>query len=292
MMKKIVKIAGLSLAAATLLAACGAKSADTAGSADAAADKTLTIGVMSKTDSDVARWDAIQKNLEADGITLKFVEFTEYPQVNPALANGEVDVNAFQHYNYLDNHNKESGDELEVIAETYISPINLFPGTDGDGGAAKYKDVSEIPDGATIAVPNDATNESRALYVLEAVGLIKLDVEGTELATIANVKENPKNIDIKEVEASQLPAALPSVDAAIINNSFAVPAGIDYTTSLYREESTNEAAKQWINILAGQKGWEQSDKADLIKALVKAYHTDEVKKVIEETSNGVDVPVW
>lgn len=288
-MKKIIKFAGLSLAATALLAACGNKAAD---QSSAAADKVLTIGVMAKTESDVARWDAIQKNLEADGIKLKFVEFTEYPQVNPALANGEVDVNAFQHYNYLDNHNKETGDELEVIAETYISPINLFPGTDGDGGKAKYKSVSEIPDGATIAVPNDPTNESRALYVLEAVGLIKLDVQGTELATIANVKENKKNIDIKEVEASQLPAALPSVDAAIINNSFAVPAGIDYSTSLYREESTNEAAKQWINILAGQKGWEKSDKADLIKALVKAYHTDEVKKIISETSNNVDVPVW
>lgn len=289
-MKKLIKFAGLSLAAATLLAACGAKTEEAASTAGA--DKTLTIGVMAKTDSDVARWDAIQKNLDAEGITLKFVEFTEYPQVNPALASGEVDVNAFQHYNYLDNHNKETGDGLEVIAETYISPINLFPGTDGDGGKAKYKSVSEIPDGATIAIPNDVTNESRALYVLEAVGLITLDVQGTELATLANIKENKKNLDIKEVEASQLPAALPSVDAAVINNSFAVPAGIDYSTSLYREESSNEAAKQWINILAGQKGWEKSDKADLIKALVKAYHTDEVKAIIEETSNNVDVPVW
>ena len=286
-MKKIVKFAGLSLAAATLLAACAPKAADTA-----AEEKVLQVGVMTMTDSDQARWDAIQEGLKADGITLKFTEFTEYPRVNPALANGEVDINAFQHYNYLDNHNSETGDDLAVVAETYISPINLFPGTDGDGGAAKYKAVSEIPDKAVIAVPNDPTNESRALYVLEAVGLIKLDVSGTELATIANIKENKKNLDIKEVEASQLPATLSSVDAAIINNSFAVPAGVDYATSLYREESSNEAAKQWINIIAAQKDWESSDKTDLIKALVKAYHTDEVKAIIEETSNNVDVPVW
>lgn len=287
-MKKIVKFAGLSLAAAALLAACAPKSADQA----AGGDKVLKVGVMTMTESDQARWDAIQEGLKAEGITLEFTEFTEYPQVNPALANGEVDINAFQHYNYLDNHNKETGDDLAVVAETYISPINLFPGTDGDGGKAKYKAVSEIPDKATIAIPNDVTNESRALYVLEAVGLIKLDVSGTELATLANIKENKKNLDIKEVEASQLPAALSSVDAAIINNSFAVPAGIDYATSLYREESSNEAAKQWINIIAAQKDWESSDKADLIKALVKAYHTDEVKAIIEETSNNVDVPVW
>lgn len=289
-MKKIVKFAGLSLAAATLLAACAPKAADK--TADATEEKILKVGVMTMTESDQARWEAIQEGLKADGITLKFTEFTEYPQVNPALANGEVDINAFQHYNYLDNHNTETGDELAVVAETYISPINLFPGTDGDGGAAKYKEVSEIPDKAVIAIPNDVTNESRALYVLEAVGLIKLDVAGTELATLANIKENKKNLDIKEVEASQLPAALSSVDAAIINNSFAVPAGIDYSTSLYREESSNDAAKQWINIIAAQKDWEKSDKAEWIKALVKAYHTDEVKTIIEETSNNVDVPVW
>lgn len=289
-MKKIVKFAGLSLAAAALLAACGTKIADKV--ASGTEEKVLKVGIMTKTESDQARWDAIQETLKADGITLEFTEFTEYPQVNPALANGEVDINAFQHYNYLDNHNKETGDDLAVVAETYISPINLFPGTDGDGGKAKYKAVSEIPDGATIAIPNDVTNESRALYVLEAVGLIKLDVAGTELATLANIKENTKKLDIKEVEASQLPAALSSVDAAIINNSFAVPAGVDYSTSLYREESSNEAAKQWINIIAAQKDWEKSEKADWIKALVKAYHTDEVKAIIEKTSNNVDVPVW
>lgn len=288
-MKKFVKFAGLGLAV-TFLAACGTNTAGKVGGA--VKDKVLKVGVMTMTDSDQARWEAIQKALKAEGVTLEFTEFTEYPQVNPALANGEVDINAFQHYNYLENHNKETGDELAVVAETYISPINLFPGTDGDGGVAKYKTVSEIPDNATIAVPNDPTNESRALYVLEAVGLIELDVSGTELATIANIKENKKNLDIKEVEASQLPAALSSVDAAIINNSFAVPAGIDYSTSLYREESSNEAAKQWINIIAAQKDWEKSGKASWIKALVKAYHTSDVKAIIEETSNNVDVPVW
>ncbi|MFA9414355.1 MULTISPECIES: MetQ/NlpA family ABC transporter substrate-binding protein [unclassified Streptococcus] len=287
-MKKAIKFAGLSLAAATLLAACGAKSENSA--TDKEAEKVLTVGVMSKSDSDVARWEAIEKALQADGITLKYKEFTDYSQPNKALADGEVDINAFQHYNFLDNWNTENKEELEVIAETYISPINLFSGT--ADGKAKYKSVSELPDGATIAVPNDPTNESRALYVLEAAGLIKLDVSGTESATIANIKDNPKKLSIKEVDASQTAPALPSVDAAVINNSYAVPAGVDYATSLYKEQASDEAAKQWINILAGQKDWTKSDKADLINKLVKAYHTDEIKAIIAETSNNVDVPVW
>lgn len=256
---------------------------------DAAADTTITVGVMTKTESDEARWGKIEELLKKDGIKLKYKEFTDYSQPNKALANGEVDINAFQHYNFLNNWNKENNEKLKVIAETYISPINLFSGT--EGGKAKYKKVADLPKGAQIAVPNDATNESRALYVLQAAGLIKLDVSGDELATLANIKENKKELDIKEVDASQTARALTSVDAAIVNNSYAVPAGIDYSTSLYKEKA-DKNSKQWINILVGQKNWKKSKKAKAIKKLVKAYHTDEVKTIIDETSNGIDVPVW
>lgn len=127
--------------------------------------------------------------------------------------------------------------------------------------------------------------------MLQSAGLIKLDVSGDKLATIANIKENSKNLDIKELDASQTARSLTSADAAIVNNSYAVPAGIDYSTSLYKEKA-DKNSKQWINILAGNKDWEKSDKADTIKKLVKAYHTDAVKKVVEDTSDGVDVPVW
>ncbi|HEK9998304.1 MetQ/NlpA family ABC transporter substrate-binding protein [Streptococcus equi] len=278
--KKAVGFVSLALASIALVA-CSGKQDD---------KNTLTIGVMTKTASDQARWDKIEELLKKDKITLKYKEFTDYSQPNKAVANGEVDINSFQHYNFLDNWNKENKADLKAIAETYISPIHLFSGTSPDG-KAKYKSIDELPDGAQIAVPNDATNESRALYVLQAAGLIKLNVSGDKLATIANITENKKKLDIKELDASQTARALTSADAAIVNNSYAVPAKIDFKTSLFKEKA-DENAKQWINIIAAQKDWEKSAKADAIKKLIKAYHTDDVKKIVDKTSNGVDVPVW
>ncbi|MGT2948988.1 MetQ/NlpA family ABC transporter substrate-binding protein [Streptococcus devriesei] len=277
--KKVLSVLGLALAAVFFLAACGQKS-----------DKnTLTVGVMTMTDSDKARWDKIEELLKEDNIKLKFKEFTDYSQPNKALKNGEVDINAFQHRNFLNDWNKENKGDLVVVAETYISPVNLFSGT--ENGKAKYKSVKELPNGAQIAVPNDPTNESRALYVLQDAGLIKLDVSGDTLATIKDIKSNSKDLDIKEVDASQTARNLTSVDAAIVNNSYAVPAKIDFKTSLYKEK-VNAGSKQWINIIAAQKSWKKSDKAAAVKKLVKAYHTDAVKKVIEKTSKNVDQPVW
>ncbi|HEL1231681.1 TPA: MetQ/NlpA family ABC transporter substrate-binding protein [Streptococcus equi subsp. zooepidemicus] len=278
--KKAVGFVSLALASIALVA-CSGKQDD---------NNTLTIGVMTKTASDQARWDKIEELLKKDKITLKYKEFTDYSQPNKAVANGEVDINSFQHYNFLDNWNKENKADLKAIAETYISPIHLFSGTSQDG-KPKYQSIDELPDGAQIAVPNDATNESRALYVLQAAGLIKLNVSGDKLATIANITENKKKLDIKELDASQTARALTSADAAIVNNSYAVPAKIDFKTSLFKEKA-DENAKQWINIIAAQKDWEKFAKADAIKALIKAYHTDDVKKIVDKTSNGVDVPVW
>lgn len=278
--KKWIGIVGIALAS-TVLVACSEKQDD---------KNTLTIGVMTKTESDQARWDKVEALLKKDNITLKYKEFTDYSQPNKAVANGEVDINAFQHYNFLNNWNKENKEHLVAIADTYISPINLFSGTSQDG-KAKYKSVADLPNGAQIAVPNDATNESRALYVLQSAGLIKLNVSGDQLATIANISENKKKLDIKELDASQTARALVSADAAIVNNSYAVPAKIDYKTSLFKEKA-DDNSKQWINIIAGQKDWEKSEKADAIKKLIKAYQTDEVKKVVEKTSNGIDVSVW
>ncbi|HEQ9698550.1 TPA: MetQ/NlpA family ABC transporter substrate-binding protein [Streptococcus pyogenes] len=278
--KKWIGIVGIALAS-TVLVACSEKQDD---------KNTLTIGVMTKTESDQARWDKVEELLKKDNITLKYKEFTDYSQPNKAVANGEVDINAFQHYNFLNNWNKENNEHLVAIADTYISPINLFSGTSQDG-KAKYKSVADLPNGAQIAVPNDATNESRALYVLQSAGLIKLNVSGDQLATIANISENKKKLDIKELDASQTARALVSADAAVVNNSYAVPAKIDYKTSLFKEKA-DDNSKQWINIIAGQKDWEKSEKADAIKKLIKAYQTDEVKKVVEKTSNGIDVSVW
>ena len=281
--KKWLSVAAIATVAGLTLVACG--------NSDKKAENTTTVKIatVNRSGSEEARWDKIQELVEKDGIKLEFTEFTDYSQPNKAVADDEVDLNAFQHYNFLHNWNKENGQELVAIADTYISPIRLYSGT--KDGQNKYTKVDEIPDKGEIAIPNDATNESRALYLLQSAGLIKLDVSGTELATIANIKENPKNLKITELDASQTARSLTSVDAAVVNNTFVTEAKLDYKKALFKEQA-DENSKQWYNIIVAKKDWETSPKADAIKKVVAAYHTDEVKKVIEETSDGLDQPVW
>ena len=287
-LKKIFSI-GLVGLAALGLAACGGSSSKENKSADGPV--TVKVGVMSLSDTEEARWNKVQEILDKEnaGVKLEYTQFTDYSQPNQALLDGDVDINAFQHYNYLENWNKEKGADLVSVADTYIAPIRLYSGT--KDGKNKYTDVKDIPENGTIAVPNDATNESRALYLLESAGLIKLDVKGKELATVANIKENKKNLTISELDASQTPASLTSADAAVVNNTFVREAGIDYKKALFKEEA-NENSKQWYNLIAAKPDWKKSDKADAIEKIIKAYHTDEVKKVIEESSDGMDQPVW
>ena len=281
--KKWLGVAALATVAGLTLAACGnsEKKADN--------ETVVKIATVNRSGSEEARWDKIQELVEKDGIKLEFTEFTDYSQPNKATADGEVDLNAFQHYNFLNNWNKENGKDLVAIADTYISPIRLYSGKNGEEN--KYTKVEEIPNNGEIAIPNDATNESRALYLLQSAGLIKLDVSGTELATIANIKENPKNLKITELDASQTARSLTSVDAAVVNNTFVTEAKLDYKKALFKEQA-DENSKQWYNIIVAKKDWESSSKADAIKKIIAAYHTDEVKKVIEETSDGLDQPVW
>ena len=256
------------------LAACGASNKE----AGNGKDKTVTIkiGTMTIDNDEQQRWDLIQKKLEKENVKLEFTQFTEYPQVNKAVADGELDVNAFQHYYYLNNWNKENNQDLVAIADTYIAPIRLYSGT--KDGKNKYKKVNELPDGAEIAVPNDATNESRALNLLQAAGLIKLDKSGNELATVANVKENPKKLKITELDASQTARSLTSVDAAVVNNTFVNEAKLDYKKALFIEPK-DKNSKQWYNIIAAKK-------------VIAAYHSDDVKELTEKTSDGLLEPVW
>ncbi|HFH1437062.1 TPA: MetQ/NlpA family ABC transporter substrate-binding protein [Streptococcus pneumoniae] len=281
--KKWLGLAALATVAGLALAACGnsEKKADNA--------TTIKIATVNRSGSEEKRWDKIQELVKKDGITLEFTEFTDYSQPNKATADGEVDLNAFQHYNFLKNWNKENGKDLVAIADTYISPIRLYSGL--NGSANKYTKVEDIPANGEIAIPNDATNESRALYLLQSAGLIKLDVSGTALATVVNIKENPKNLKITELDASQTARSLSSVDAAVVNNTFVTEAKLDYKKALFKEQA-DENSKQWYNIIVAKKDWETSPKADAIKKVIAAYHTDDVKKVIEETSDGLDQPVW
>ncbi|MFU2203937.1 MetQ/NlpA family ABC transporter substrate-binding protein [Streptococcus hyovaginalis] len=281
-LKKVLGLTGIALASTLVLAACS--------NDDAADDKNeVRVGVMTLTDATEPIWDRVEELADKEGVDLEFTEFTDYTQPNKALKNGEIDVNAFQHYNFLNDWNKKNDGDLVAAADTLLSPIHLFSGLDGD--KAKYTDVKDIPEGATISVPNDATNESRALYVLQSAGLIKLSKSGEEVATLDDITSNPKDLAIKEIAADQAASTLTSVDAAIINNNYAVDAGVDYDTSLFTEEK-NDSSQQWINIIAAQKGWEKSDKADAIETLIKVYQTDEVAGLIDKYSKGTDVAIW
>ncbi|MFS1663003.1 MetQ/NlpA family ABC transporter substrate-binding protein [Streptococcus sp. zg-JUN1979] len=273
--KKVLTGFALATVAVLGLAACSSNK-----SASSDDSKTVKVGVVNMSDTERARWDKI-KELVGDKANIEFTEFTDYSQPNEALANKEIDINAFQHYNFLENWNKENNQDLVAIADTYLAPIRLY--------STKVKKVSELKDGATIAIPNDPSNGSRALYVLQAAGLIKLDVSGKEIATVANIKENTKNIKIEELDASQTPRSLADVDAAIINNTYLEQANLTTDDAIFVEEK-DDNSQQWINVIAARKDWEKQANVDAIKAIVDAYHTDDVKKVIKDTSS--DIPQW
>ncbi len=281
-LKKLLGVASVAIASTVLLAACG-------GSKSTSDDSTLKVGIMTLDDATEPLWDKVKELAKAKGVDIELVEFTDYNQPNEALQNGEVDVNAFQHKYFLNNWNSENKGTLVEAADTLLSPIRLFSGTTGDD--AKYKDVKDLPDKATISIPNDASNESRALYLLQSAGLIKLDVSGDELATIKNISSNPKDLEIKEVDAAQTASTLSSVDAAVVNNSYAQSADVDYDTTLYKE-AVGDNSDQWVNVIAAQKDWKKSKKAKAIKTLISVYQTDEVGKVIQDATDGVDIPAW
>ncbi|HGD0452501.1 TPA: MetQ/NlpA family ABC transporter substrate-binding protein [Streptococcus agalactiae] len=249
-------------------------------SASSTSSKVVKVGVMTFSNTEKARWDKIEK-LVGDKAKIKFTEFTDYTQPNQATANKDVDINAFQHYNFLENWNKENKKNLIPLEKTYLAPIRIY--------SEKVKSLKKLKKGATIAIPNDATNGSRALYVLQSAGLIKLNVSGKKVATVANITSNKKDINIQELDASQTPRALKDVDAAIINNTYIEQANLKPSDAIFVEKS-DKNSKQWINIIAGRKNWKKQKNAKAIQAILDAYHTDEVKKVIKDTS--ADIPQW
>ncbi|WP_081165447.1 MetQ/NlpA family ABC transporter substrate-binding protein [Lactococcus garvieae] len=249
---------------------------------DVAEDKTVKIGIVSGSKESTEIWDSVAKTAKDKyNINLKFVRFTDYNQPNTALVNGDVDINAFQHYAFLNEWNEANNADLQAIGDTLVSPIRLY--------SKKHTDVKDIPNKGTIAVPNDTSNESRALYVLESAGLIKLDTKAGALATVKDVTENPKDLTIKELDGSQTASALSSIDAAVVNNDFAVPAGLT-NKEVIATEDLNENSKQWINIIVARK--EDKDNK-LYQDVVKAYQTKETEDLFAKLypEKGT-IPAW
>jgi len=246
------------------------------------ANKTVNIGIMTGTKEDDAIWSTVSKTAKDKyGITLKFTHFTDYTQPNTALKNGDIDLNAFQHYAFLKAWNKANNGNLVAIGDTVISPISVY--------SKQLKNISDIKEGGTIAVPNDASNESRALYVLKSAGLIKLDVSGQTLATVKDITSNPKNLVIKELDASQTARALDSVDAAVINNNYAVTAGLKKSDAIFTEP-VNKDSQQWINIIVANK---KDENNTVYKDVVKAYETEATKKTIAKAyPDKSTIPAW
>ncbi|KRL63694.1 MetQ/NlpA family ABC transporter substrate-binding protein [Lactobacillus psittaci] len=243
-------------------------------------NNTVTIGVVGQTKEDAKIWDSVAATAKKKyGITIKIQNFTDYNQPNKALLNGDIDLNAFQHFAFLEAWNKANKANVISIGKTIIAPIRLY--------SLKYKSIKTLPAGATIAVPNDASNESRALYVLKNAGLIKLK-SGKKIVSVADITSNPKNFQIKEVAADQAGRIIKSVDAAVVNNSYAAPAGLGDKQTIY-VEPVNKDSQQWINLIAARS----SDKHNkLYLEVVKAYQTKKTKELVKKYYGNTELTGW
>ena len=267
-MKKIIAIV-LALTLALSLAACGGK----------ADSKTIKVGATPAPHAEIL--ETIKEELAKDGWTLEIVEFDDYVLPNTALSEGQLDANYFQHITYMNNFNEEYGIEMVSAAGIHYEPFGLYAG--------KVASVDALADGAQIAVPNDATNEARALLLLEQIGLIKL-AEGVGInATKADIVENAKNIEIVEMKAELLTTTLQDVDMAVINGNYAIGAGLKVADALAVEAADGAAADAYQNVITVMKGHENDEK---IQALIKALKSDAVKAFIEESYAGAVVPLF
>ena len=252
----------------------GSQTAETSGEL-----KPLVIGASPAPHAEIL--NVAKEVLKEQGYDLQIKEYTDYVQPNTALNDGDLDANYFQHLPYLEQFNKERGTKLVSAASIHYEPFGIYAG--------KTASLEEVADGATIAVPNDASNEARALLLLEAQGIIKLkDGVGLE-ATVIDIEEYTKNVKIMEIEAAQLPRSLQDVDIAVINGNYAIEAGLKVSDALAIEDSKSVAATTYGNVVAVQEGRE-NDAA--IQALVEALRSSEVKEFIESRYEGAVVPLF
>lgn len=258
------------------LVGCGG--AATSGSKDSKNDKVIKIGVTPKPHKEIV--DIAKPLLEKEGYTVEITEFNDYVQPNTAVSEGSLDANFFQHMPYLKEQNESKGFKLVSVGAVHLEPMGLY--------SKKVKSLDELKNGATIAVPNDPSNEARALKLLAGKGLIK--IKDGELVTPKDITENPKNLKFNELEAAAVPRAIDDVDAAVINGNYAIEAKFNPAKdAIIIEDKNSEAAKPYANIVVVKEGNENQEK---IKALVKAMTSPEVKAFIEKEYNGSVIPVF
>ncbi|EPI37104.1 MetQ/NlpA family ABC transporter substrate-binding protein [Enterococcus faecalis] len=226
-------------------------------------------------------WEYVKKKLEKENIELKLIKFTDYRQPIVALEEGDIDLHSALTEIYMDNINKESGYTNTTIAYTTLNPLGIY--------SEKIKDIKELKDGSEVAIPNDVSNESRALLLLQTAGLIKVDKSKGLLPSVSDITENTKQLKIKTLDSGQTARAMSDVEISLINNDKAVDAGLTPTEDAIFLEPVSDSSKPYYNVIAARK---KEQKNELYKKVVAAYQTDEVKKIIEESTKKSSIPVW
>ncbi|EFK98730.1 ABC transporter substrate-binding protein [Streptomyces sp. SPB78] len=259
------------------LAACGSDDdSDKSGSGDS--DKALVVAASPTPHADILKY--VQDHLAAkDGLKLKVKEVTDYVTPNTATQDGSVDANFFQHKPYLDDFNKKNGTDLVPVTAVHLEPLGAY--------SHKVKSLDALKKGATVALPNDATNEARALKLLESNGLITLKSGAGDDATPSDIAKNPKHISFKELEAAQVPRSLDDVDAAVVNGNYAVETGLKPAKDALVLEKAKD--NPYANLLVVKDGKENDPR---VKKLAKLLHSPEVKKFIEDKYEGSVIPAF
>ncbi|MFI9502929.1 MetQ/NlpA family ABC transporter substrate-binding protein [Nocardia sp. NPDC052566] len=264
---RVLAIPVLVATAALTLTACG--------NDDKASANVVRIGT---TDKDKA-WDVFEQKAKEKGITLKITNFSDYKQPNLAVSQKQIDLNLFQHLQFLGAYNVANNDTLTPIAATYIVPLGLY--------SKKHKTLADLPQGAEIAIPNDPTNQARALFVLQAAGLLKLSSD-TRSPSPADIDKGASKVKVTPVDAAQTALSLASVDGSVINNTFLDRSGIDPNSALYKDDPKNPAAEPYINVVVSRA----EDKANpLYKQVADLWHDPEVQKAHTEVTKGTAVEV-
>lgn len=263
-MKRLI---GLVIVALVLLAACGSNN-----------DKKVTIGVAS---NDTKAWEKVKELAKKDDIDVEIKHFSDYNLPNKALNDGDIDMNAFQHFAFLDQYKKaHKGTKISALSTTVLAPLGIY--------SDKIKDVKKVKDGAKVVIPNDVSNQARALKLLEAAGLIKLKKDFGLAGTVKDITSNPKHLKITAVDAQQTARALSDVDIAVINNGVTKAGKDPKNDPIFLEKSNSDAVKPYINIVAvNDKDLDNKTYAKI----VELYHSKEAQKALQEDVKDGEKPV-
>ncbi|MDY3774333.1 MAG: MetQ/NlpA family ABC transporter substrate-binding protein [Eubacterium sp.] len=279
MRKKLISVVLITTLIAGVLTGCGSgKESNSSQEATQTSETTLKVGASLTPHAEIL--EKAKPILAKEGVNLEIVKIEDTVTPNTGLVEKSLDANFFQHQPYLDDFNKENKTDLVSAGAVHYEPFGIYAG--------KVKDLSALPEGATVAVPNNVTNEARALLLLQQEGLLKLK-DGVDIkATINDIVENTKNIKFKEIAPEQLVRSLPDVDVAVINGNYAIEGGLHVKDALAVESNQSVAAKTYANIIAVRK---EDQEKEAVKKLVTVLQSEEIRKYINDTYDGAVVPI-